>query len=116
MHGALAPSPQQRAGDARRLYLFVGIAVAVLLVTGVAVLVTTEPTSSAPPPRNEASYQLGYEDGKKLMGEGVTPDDASCKGRYEAEAIFADDPILHPGPVAVYHDFMVGCEDARSGG
>jgi hypothetical protein len=83
-------------------------------------MVETSPTGGATPDpiADQYSYDLGYNDG--LPGGGaydkaiIVDRHTACQNTWEAELMFADDPILRPpgGIPTSWEDYIRGCYDA----
>jgi hypothetical protein len=87
-----------------KAYLLGAAAAATLAITGVAVAAPDSGPTSAQVMEQRVSYDLGYQAG--LEGR------YDCQEASKAEFLFADDPVLHPGPLPhSSEDYMAGCYD-----
>ena len=81
--------------------IFVAIAAVVGTLIAIGVLSTV---SAGGPPRDEASYQQGFNDAKEYLLPGVAPGAGFCEDRYEFR--------YRAGAKNVKRDYVQGCFDA----
>jgi hypothetical protein len=107
------PQPPPGRSTARRLWWFLAASLAALIaLTIVVIAVTARPSLPPAPSTPSMSYRVGYSDVDKQWII-MAPGGHDCEANYYDEMVFADDPILHPGPVPTSaEDYMQGCRDA----
>ncbi len=98
--GTHSPHPPQPVG-AKRNKKFVAIAAVAGVLTAIGVIATL---SAGDPPRDEASYQRGFNDAKEYLRPGVAPSAGFCADRYEFR--------YRAGAKDVKKDYVQGCVDA----
>lgn len=93
------------------MWWFLGAVFALTVIVILAIVIKANSIPSAPRARS-VSYQVGYDDvGKSWIV--TSPGGQNCEQNFQDELFFADDPILHPGPVPTSKDdYMQGCYDA----
>ena len=109
--GHKSGAPTEASSGSKHLPMLVWIVSGLLLalVLSVIVFVASRPQPDPKPTLDPYSYRLGYDIAtRKLRDIGV----ANCESIYEAELLFAGDPLLNPGPTPDRQSLLQGCKDA----
>ena len=99
------------------LIAMIAVAAVIVLVWLVSAMAGQDSPSDSNAGLVDYSYDLSYQAGSPGGGASAKTMGAdwntACQNTFREEFVFADDPILHPGPVLTSQtDYVQGCFDA----